>query len=103
MESDRSALISSQADADDFSDSQPVFRPPPTHQFLRLCIHLEFFRPASHLPLGGQLDGGVEADLAAYAEVRAGVIEDIDRAFDDFRIAGRVTILKRWNSTSCSS
>ena len=61
------------------------------------------FGHAPHLPLGGQFYGRVEAHLAAGAQVRAGVVEDVDGAADDLGVARGSQLLNRWNSTSCSS
>jgi hypothetical protein len=47
-----------------------------------------FAREALFLPLGG----GVEADFAAVADIRAGVIQHIDGTLDDQRVAFGVNI-----------
>src|SRR4051812_24569613 len=48
---------------------EAVLLPPPRHQLLRRRIHLQLPRIPPHLPLRRQLDGGVEAHLAADAEI----------------------------------
>src|SRR5512146_745295 len=77
-------------DLRNYDKSKSVLLPPLFHPLLDLRVHPDLVRPRPQEALPGAFARGVDPHLAAEADLRAGVVEDVERPVGDHHVTLRV-------------